>query len=47
MSEVTEALLRERLAQAGIALQEEEVAPVLATARFLARAAEMVRAARL
>lgn len=46
MSEVTEAELRRLLARAGLALREEEVAPVLATARFLARAAETVRAAR-
>ncbi len=45
MSELSEAELRARLAQAGIVLWEEEVAQVLATARFLARAAERVRAA--
>ncbi|WP_176556071.1 hypothetical protein [Rubellimicrobium rubrum] len=46
MSEVTEAELRARLAQAGIRLHEDEIAPVLATARFLVRAAEKVRAGR-
>ena len=46
MSErVTEADLRARLAASGLALREEEVAPVLATARFLARAADLVREA--
>ena len=42
---VTEEDLRARLAARGIALREEEMAPVLATARFLARAAGLVRAA--
>lgn len=45
MSEPSEAALRARLAEAGIVLREEEVAPVLAVARFLARAAGIVRAA--
>ncbi len=46
MSKLSEAELRARLAQSGIALREDEVAPVLATARFLAQAAEQVRTAR-
>lgn len=46
MSElVTEADLRARLAARGIDLRPEDVAPTLATARFLARAAEILRAA--
>ena len=42
---MSEAALLARLAEAGIALRPGEVAPVLATARFLARAADLVRAA--
>lgn len=42
---VAEADLRARLAAGGIALRDEEFAPVLATARFLRRAAALVRAA--
>ena len=45
MSDLSESDLRERLAEAGITLREGEVAPVLAVARFLARAAGIVRAA--
>ena len=42
---VTEEELRRLLGQRGIALRPEEVAPVLATARFLARAADLLRRA--
>lgn len=42
---VTEGELRRLLGERGIVLRPEEVAPVLATARFLARAADLVRAA--
>ena len=45
MSDLSETDLRARLTEAGIVLREGEVAPVLAVARFLARAAGMVRAA--
>lgn len=42
---MTEADLRTRLAAAGLSLRDDEVAPVLLTARFLARAADLVREA--
>jgi hypothetical protein len=42
---VAEADLRACLVARGIALRDEEFAPVLATARFLQRAAALVRAA--
>lgn len=43
--EVTEARLREALAARGIVLRDGEAEGVLATARFLARAAALVREA--
>ena len=43
VGEVTEERLRRLLSEKGIALREGEAALVLPTARFLARAADLIR----